>query len=184
MSSALALLLRGDATTDCVRQSKQHEHYLVKDLGRLSPVINGWTLVRFVHVLSAAIWVGGLIVFTVVVEPKTRRDDEISADAGNDLIARIGKTVGVVIMAVLLPVQILTGVALLAHRHVSASTLLSGSYGRILFVKLLLVVVVVVAAGLHGFAAASGRRTLSRSLSMSTLVVSVLILFLAVALVP
>ncbi|RIK09298.1 MAG: hypothetical protein DCC49_06790 [Acidobacteria bacterium] len=147
-------------------------------------MINGWTVVRFTHVISATIWVGGLLVFTLVVEPKIHSEPDIGEEAAKNLIARVGKTVGILLMAVLLPVLIGTGVALMARRGIGATELLSRPYGKTLFIKLGLVATVVAVAGAHGIASSSGRKKLSRWLSMGTLVISVLIVLFAAALVP
>lgn len=147
-------------------------------------MINGWTVVRFAHLISATIWVGGLLVFTLIVEPKIHSEPDIGEDAAKNLIARVGKTVGIILMAVLLPILIGTGVALMARRGIGAAELLSRPYGKILFIKLCLVTLVIAVAGAHGIASSSGRKKLSRWLSMGTLVISVLVVLFAAALVP
>lgn len=145
-------------------------------------MINGWTIVRFLHVLSAAVWVGGLVILTFYVNPTIK--EGLPQDESAPIVTRLGKRVGITLMAVLMPVLIATGVALLAHRGVRAATLLSSSYGRILFAKLGLVVVVVVVAAIHGVVTSRGQKALSRVLSIATVVISVFILGCAVALVP
>lgn len=145
-------------------------------------LINGWTVVRFLHVLSAAVWVGGLIVLTFYVNPTIKTG--FSEEEAAPVVTKLGKRVGITLMAVLLPILIATGTALLVRRHVGAATLLSTNYGRMLFLKLCLVVVVVVVAAVHGVVTSRGQKTLSRVLSISTVVISILILGCAVALVP
>lgn len=143
-----------------------------------------WSIVRFAHLISAAVWVGGLLVFTLIVEPKVNSEPGIEKEVASNLIARAGKTVGIILMAVLLPVLIGTGIALMARRGVGATDLLARPYGKILFAKLTLLIIVVALAGAHGIASSTGRKELSRFLSLATLMLSVLILLLAAALVP
>jgi hypothetical protein len=101
---------------------------------------------RFVHVLSAMVWV-----FTV---------------------------------AVFLPLQITSGIALAAHRGLTAGDLAQPGYGRTLGEKLTLFAVVLVISGVHGVAVRRGQDRLARLLGVATLIGSVGVVLLATALVP
>ncbi|MER6005794.1 hypothetical protein ABT120_45120 [Nonomuraea angiospora] len=95
-----------------------------------------WTMVRFLHVLSAALWVGGQLTVSLVVLPLARRllEDQPRAE----VLTAVGRRFGIITVAAFLPVQIGTGVALAWHKGVTWSSLTDPGYGRILAAKLLL----------------------------------------------
>ncbi|HEX6469762.1 MAG TPA: hypothetical protein VF069_11755 [Streptosporangiaceae bacterium] len=139
-----------------------------------------WSIVRFLHVLSAALWVGGQIAVSLVVLPAARR--LLGPDQRAGVLREIGRRFGVVTMAVFLPVQIATGIALARHNQVTWRSLAHTDYGRILAAKLALFAAVMVAAGLHGMASGRGRTGFARAMAMASLVGSVGVILLATAL--
>jgi uncharacterized membrane protein len=141
-----------------------------------------WTLVRFVHVLSAMAWVGGQLLLSLLVLPVLRR--RLDAASRAPLTREVGVRFGVFTLAVFLPVQVGTGIALAAHRGVTVRDLTEPRYGRTLAEKLILFTVVLGISGLHGMAVGRGQDRLARLLAVATLVGSVGVVLLATALVP
>ena len=120
-----------------------------------------WTVVRFLHIVAIAFFVGGQLMLVVAVAPAVRRlgDEETMR-----LIARrfgIGS-------AVALAAAVATGVAMASHFSLWASEVLQA--------KLVVLVLVAVLAALH---MVSPR---SRALSYGVLASSVLVLWLGVKL--
>ncbi|SFI22016.1 hypothetical protein SAMN05216275_10244 [Streptosporangium canum] len=139
-----------------------------------------WSVVRFLHVLSAALWVGGQLTVSLVVLPLARRllDEQRRAK----MMSAVGRRFGIVTAAVFLPVQLGTGVALAWRKGVTWASLADPGYGRILVAKLLLFCAVMAAAGLHGWASATARPGLARAMAVAALVGSLGVVLLATAL--
>lgn len=143
--------------------------------------VNGWSLIRFAHVTSAALWVGGQLVLSLVVAPLLRLHG--SADDQQALLRAVGRRFGVLTAAVLLPLQIATGVAMMVHRQVGLSDLDEPGYGRLLGIKLSLVALILVVVVVHGVLASRGRHRASRAMAIISLVLSLGVIVLATALV-
>ncbi|NUW43268.1 hypothetical protein [Nonomuraea rhodomycinica] len=139
-----------------------------------------WTVVRFLHVLSAALWVGGQLTVSLVVLPLARR--LLDEERRGGLLKAVGQRFGVFTVAVFLPVQIATGVAIAAHKGVTWGSLAEPGYGRVLAAKLLVFGLVMVAAALHGWASVAGRAVFARATALAGLVGSVAVVLLATAL--
>lgn len=139
-----------------------------------------WSIVRFMHVLSAALWVGGQITVSLVVLPLARRLLEEQRRA--KMLAAVGRRFGIITAAVFLPVQLGTGVALAWRKGVTWASLTEPGYGRILAAKLLLFCAVMAAAALHGWASGTARPRLARALAVTALVGSLGVVLLATAL--
>jgi uncharacterized membrane protein len=143
-------------------------------------VLGLWSLVRFVHVLGAVIWLGGQLTISALVLPAARQRLEAADRA--DLMRTLGMRFGVATVAVLIPLQVTTGVALAAHKGVTWSALAQSGYGRTLAGKLVAFVLVMLAAGLHGWANSVGRTVLARALAVASLLGSFVVVLLATAL--
>lgn len=139
-----------------------------------------WSLVRFVHVLGAVIWLGGQLTISALVLPVARRRLEAADRAG--LMRVLGMRFGIATVAVLIPLQIATGAALAAHKGVTWSSRAQPGYGRTLAGKLVAFVLVMLAAGLHGWANSAGRTVVARALAVSSLLGSLVVVLLATAL--
>lgn len=139
-----------------------------------------WSLVRFLHVTSAALWVGGQITVSLVVLPLARR--LLDAEHRARVLREVGRRFGMFTGAVFLPVQIGTGVGMAWHKGVTWASLLQPGYGRTLAAKLLLFAGVMAAAGLHGWANSSGRAAFARAMAVTSLVGSVGIVLIATSL--
>ncbi|MFG3437357.1 hypothetical protein ACGF0J_08940 [Nonomuraea sp. NPDC047897] len=139
-----------------------------------------WSVVRFLHVLGAALWVGGQLTVSLVVLPTARR--LLDGERRAVVLRAVGRRFGLFTAAVFLPVQLGTGVAIAVHKGVTWASLLQPGYGRVLAAKLLLFCAVMLAAGLHGWASGAGRAGAARALAVASLVGSVGIVLLATAL--
>lgn len=147
---------------------------------RSETVLTIWTVVRFLHVLGAALWVGGQLTVSLVVLPLARRslDDERRAT----LLTAVGRRFGILTAAFFLPLQIGTGVALAWRKGVTWESLLLPGYGQILTAKLVLFALVMVAAALHGEASSRGYPVFARVMAITSVVASVGVIALAAAL--
>ena len=123
-----------------------------------------WSLVRFLHVVGAGVWLGGQLTISAL------------------LMHVLGMCFGIATVAVLIPIQLATGVAPARHKGVTLAPLAEPGYGRMLAGKLVAFALVMLAAGLHGWAIAAGRRTLARSVELSSLAGSFVVVLLATAL--
>lgn len=100
------------------------------------------------------------------------------------LTREVGVRFGVFTVAVFLPLQLLSGVALAAHRGMTVQRLAEPGYGRTLGVKVLLFAVVLVVSGVHGAAVGHGQDSLARLAAIVTLFGPIGIVLLATSLVP
>ena len=139
-----------------------------------------WSLVRFVHVLGAILWVGGQVTVSMLVLPAARR--RLGERERAELMRTLGLRLGVMTMAGFIPAQVATGFLLAWHKGVTWASLGDPGYGRTLAGKLVAFVLVMLAAGLHGWANGVGRRTLARSLALASLIGSLVVVLLATAL--
>lgn len=143
--------------------------------------ITGWSLVRFVHVVGAMVWVGGQLLLSGVVLPVLRR--EVAAEARGPMVRAVATRFAVVTNAVVLPATIASGIALAYHRGVGWSTLTGPGYGRLLSTKLVLVIVSIGLAAAHGVVASRSPAG-ARNLAVLGLMASLGIVVFATALVP
>lgn len=139
-----------------------------------------WSTVRFVHVLSAMVWVGGQLTITALLLPVVRR--RLAPDLRGAVMRDVGARFGTFTVAVFVPVQVATGVAIAWHRGVTWESLSEPGYGRTLSGKLLAFVLVMLAAAGHGRATRAGELGLARSLAIASLVGSLAVVLLATAL--
>lgn len=135
-----------------------------------------WAGVRFLHVLSAIVWVGGQLTVSLVVMPLARRT--LDGERRSTVLTAVGARFGVLTAAFLLPVQLGTGLALAWGAGVTWASLAEPGYGRVLAAKLALFCVVMVAASLHG-ATSRSRPRLARTMAVTSLVASVGVVLIA-----
>lgn len=143
--------------------------------------VNGWSLVRFVHVVAAMGWVGGQLLLSAVVLPVLRAQLEPAERV--PLVRLTARRFALIANVVLLPVLVTTGIALAWHRGVTFGSFGQPGYGRLLGIKLVLVVVSVALAAVHGWLALA-RPRLARPLAIAGLGSSLGIVVFATALVP
>ncbi|MDF5758233.1 hypothetical protein [Spongiactinospora sp. TRM90649] len=139
-----------------------------------------WTAVRFAHVLSAMLWVGGQLTVSLVVLPPARR--LLDERGRRRVLDAVGRRFGLLTVAALLPVQLATGVALAWHNGVTWAALAGPGYGRLLAIKMALFCAVMVAAALHGWATGAGRAGFARGMAVASLAGSVGVVLVATAL--
>ncbi|MER7369368.1 hypothetical protein [Nonomuraea wenchangensis] len=139
-----------------------------------------WSVVRFLHVLGAALWVGGQLSVSLVLLPLARR--LLDEQRRGQVLSAVGRRFGLLTAAVFLPVQLATGVAIAWHKGVTWASLAEPGYGRILAAKLLLFCAVMAAAGAHGWLTGAGRPRLARVMAVTSLVGSLGVVLLATAL--
>jgi uncharacterized membrane protein len=120
-----------------------------------------WTLIRFLHLLAVAFFVGGQLMLVVAVLPAVR--DEGNEAPLRGVVRRFGAGSGVAIV-----VLVATGVAMASH--------FDRWHDDTLRFKLALVALVGVLLGLHAVAPRS------RALSLTVLLVSLVIVWLGVEL--
>lgn len=143
-------------------------------------MLGWWSFVRFVHVVSAMTWVGGQLTISAMVLPVVRR--VLSVEDRLLVLTGVGRRFGILTVVVFLPLQVGTGILLAWHKGVTLSSLAEPGYGRSLAAKLVAFALVMAAAGGHGWAMGTTRKTLARSLAIATLVGSLAIVLLATAL--
>jgi putative copper export protein len=155
-----------------------------------------WTLVRFLHVLGAALWVGGMIVLGAVAVPAARRAGD--REAGRRVITTAARRFGVV-GAVAFALLIASGFGLIHHRGIPLDQLGDSEYGRRILAKMGLLAAMGVVTLLHALwqgprvrraeeagdpAAARRWRLLGAAFDGFLLLAALAALWLAVSLVP
>lgn len=143
--------------------------------------VTAWSLVRFAHVLAAMGWVGGQLLLAGVVMPVVRA--ELPPHVRGPLIHHTARRFASLANFVLLPVLLVTGLALAWHRGVTFGSFDDPGYGRLLGIKLVLVVASVALAAVHGAIAARNPKR-ARPLALLGVGASVAIVVFATALVP
>jgi hypothetical protein len=121
--------------------------------------VDAWTLIRFLHVVALAFFVGGQLVLVVAVVPAIRRH------GGESALRAVARRFGIA-SAVAIAVLIATGSAMAAH--------FARWHDHELQIKLMLVVLVGVLIGLHIIT------PVSRAISIAVLLVSLVVVWLGV----
>lgn len=143
-------------------------------------MIDVWTIVRFLHIVGAIVWVGGQLTVSLVLMPAARR--RLGAEDRTELLTAVGRRFAVITVAVFLPWQVATGWALAVHHDVGWADLLEPGYGQTLSLKLGLFVLVMALAAAHGIAQSRGRPRLARASSAGALIASLAIVLVATVL--
>lgn len=105
-----------------------------------------WTLVRFLHVLGAAAWVGGMLAIGAVVVPAARAVGDRAA--GRRVLTAAARRFGV-LGALAWLLLLVTGLGLIDHRGLTVADLPDSEYGRRILAKLVLLVAMGVVTALH-----------------------------------
>lgn len=143
--------------------------------------VTGWSLIRFVHVLCAMGWVGGQLLLSGIVLPVLRA--ELPVETRVPLIHHTARRFALIANVALLPLLLVTGIALAWHRGVTFGSFADAGYGRLLGIKLVFVGASVGLAAAHGVLA-SRRPSIARPLAIAGLFSSIAIVVFATALVP
>lgn len=141
-----------------------------------------WPVVRFVHLVAAILWVGGQLTLALVVRGALERAIE-DRDRRTAAFVEAGRRFGRIGTLVLIPLLLASGIALAWHRGVDLGVFALPGYGTTLGVKIVLAFVSFVLAGVHGFIAVRGNRRMSRTIGIVGAVVSLVVVYLAAALV-
>lgn len=105
-----------------------------------------WTLVRFLHVLAAACWIGGMIVLGLVAVPAARLAGDRAA--GRRVVTSAARRFGVV-GALAFAVLIASGFGLVHHRGIAVGDLGQSDYGRRILTKMSLLAAMGVVTLIH-----------------------------------
>lgn len=139
-----------------------------------------WSLVRFLHVLSAMVWVGGQLTLTAMLLPVVRA--RLTGTDRQAVMRQVGRRFGMFTVTVFLPVQVATGALLAWHVGVTPGSLTEPGYGRTLLAKLVVFSLVLAASGVHGWAQGTRRAGAARVFALGSLLGSLVIVLLATAL--
>ena len=122
-----------------------------------------WALVRWVHLVAMAIWLGGQLFLFLVVRPVLR--SQLDRPTQTQFTAAFGRRYSPLAWISLI-VAILNGFAIGEHRGVAWSALVSfpSAYGTLLIMKMMLVALILVLTLLHGRFIGPQLTELSRSL--------------------
>ncbi len=110
-------------------------------------MIDTWTVIRWIHLIAAITWIGGMIFLILVVVPVLRVSVP-SPEERTLLTGRVGRRYGI-ISAVALATLIATGFLNAEHAQVDWGDLRATEYGETLLIKLILVAFVVVITLVH-----------------------------------
>jgi len=143
--------------------------------------ITAWSIVRFLHIVAATVWVGGQLMLSGVVIPAARQ--QLDPVQRGPLIHTVARRYAAVSNFVVLPLALATGLGLLYHRGVRFNFLNSPGYGRLLTIKLALVLISVVLSIVHGILATRQPKS-ARPLAITGLASSLGVVLFATALVP
>ena len=155
-----------------------------------------WTLVRFLHVLGAATWVGGMIAIGAVAVPAARAAGD--RDAGRRVMTSAGRRFGV-FGALAWSVILVSGFGLIHHRGLELADLPDSDYGHRLIAKICVLAAMGVVTALHALwqgprarrleeagdlAGARRWRLVGAAFDGFLLIAALVTLWLAVSLVP
>ena len=143
--------------------------------------ISVWAIVRFLHVISAVLWVGGQLTLSLIVRPAAVT--ALDAERRSELFTLAGTRFARLSTLVLMPMLLGSGLALAWHRGVDFGMLTLPGYGLMLGVKITLAFVSLALAVLHGIVV-SRQGGVARAIGIAGLAVSVTVVLLATSLVP
>ena len=141
-----------------------------------------WTIVRFLHVGSAILWVGGQLTLSLVVRPVAA--GLFDPDTRVDLVTALGARFGRIATVGLIPTLLASGLSLAYHRGVTLAALSLPGYGTVLGVKIFLALISFALAAAHGMAAVHASAAAVRAVAIAGATVSLAVVGLAVSLVP
>lgn len=105
-----------------------------------------WSVIRWVHIMSAITWIGGMLFIVLVLLPILIK--ALPKEDRTILFAKIAERYGVVSW-IALTLLVITGVLNGEHRHIAWTHLADSSYGRTLGLKLIFVAIVIVITLVH-----------------------------------
>jgi putative copper export protein len=105
-----------------------------------------WTLVRFLHLLAVATWLGGMLFLGLVVVPVVRASGGL--ERSRALVTAVARRFGI-IGGIAWATILVTGLLLLDHRGLSVADLPDSGYGHRVMTKLVLLLLVGAAVVFH-----------------------------------
>lgn len=142
--------------------------------------VDAWTIVRFLHILGAILWIGGQMTFALVVTPALKQVEE-----GDERVfaaqTAVARRFANVVSWVGIPLQLATGFAL-SFRVFDLGKGTIPNYGFWLGFKIILFLAAIIIAAVHGIMASRGVSGRTRLLADTGLGVSFGILLIAVTL--
>lgn len=142
--------------------------------------ITTWSIVRFLHVVAATMWVGGQLMISGVVLPAVRQ--QLDPPQRGQVIHAAAKRFAAVSNFVVLPLALVTGLALTYHHGVDQNKFNWDDWRTTFTIKLTLVVISVVLSVAHGVIA-TRNPTAARPAAIAGLASSLGIVLFATALV-
>lgn len=139
-----------------------------------------WTVVRFLHVTAAILWVGGQLTLGLLVRPVAGR--LLDPETRTALITALGGRYGRMASFGLIPILVATGLALVYRYGVEFGGFSRAGYGTTLTIKVVLAFVSFGLAGVHGLIATRTSGAAVRWVAIGGTAVSVLVVFFAVVL--
>ncbi len=109
-------------------------------------MISVWVLVRWIHLLAAITWIGGMLFILLVLLPVVR--PALDPDSRALLVGRVGTRYGVISVVALIALLV-TGYLNGERRSVDWTDLTATTYGSRLLIKLVLVALIVVITAAH-----------------------------------
>lgn len=153
-------------------------------------------VVRFLHLLGVAVWLGGMIFLGAVAVPAARAAG--GPEASRALIRRVARKFGLLGGAAWVVIFV-TGFGLMSHRNIKMSQITETAYGQKILTKLILLLVVGVIVLVHSLwqgpavhraeeagddARAKKLRGIGGMLDGLVLVITLVILGIAATLIP
>lgn len=108
----------------------------------------GTVMIRWIHFLSAAVWLGGLVFLAFILIPFLRK--KLPPAERIRWVSAIGRRFDMIFWACIL-LLILSGIGNLLHEHITIQTFSNSAYGTILSIKLTGVVVVILFNLIHSY---------------------------------
>lgn len=140
-----------------------------------------WTIVRFLHLIAAILWVGGQLALSLIIRPVA--DRMVDSETKRDLITAIGSRYGRIASLALIPILLATGFALTYHHGVEFGGLRLPSYAATLTAKIILAFVSFGLAMAHGMVAMRSSSAAVRLVGVSSTTGAVLVVLAAAMLV-
>lgn len=145
-------------------------------------MIDFWTWVRFLHLVAAAVWVGGQLVFSMILRPAAAAT--LEEDPRREFFIAAGRRFARISLVALAPILLATGIGLTYHRGVRLQSFLINNYAMTLGWKIGLAAVSFALAAAHGWAATRAGARAVRIVGISGALVALGVVILAAALVP
>lgn len=146
-------------------------------------MLTWWSLVRFLHVLSAIVWVGGQLTLSVVARRAAAKT--LSEEARAAFFGAAGRRFALIANVGVIPTLLATGLALAHRRGVTLGLLAQPGYGATLTAKVALALISFLLAAVHGVVVSRSERPgAARAMGVAAGLVSVGVVLLATALVP